>query len=210
VERSSQPGMWVVIARDVLGPSYEDTGLASGTTYQYAIMATSGAGYSVASAAASVQTGAAPAPTGAAPVSTPPAPVSTPPAPVSTPPVADALASQPLVINVTRRQAFRGVVAAFADANVQASAGSFVAMIHWGDGSESRGTVTGSDGRFQVVGQHRYAAAGRYAVKVAVTMSAPSRATTSIVSTATVGRPLRVVKETAKLHQALSRTIHRP
>jgi hypothetical protein len=195
VERSVNGGPWVVIARGVSATTYEDTDLWAGTTYRYAIMATSAAGISAPGASAAVQTASVPAPTGSAP------------APAG--PVADSLASQPLIIEAIRRQLFSGVVATFADANVLAVARSFVATIHWGDGRSSRGTVTGSDGHFLVVGQHRYAAAGRYTIRVAVTMSAPSRAATSIVSTATVSRPLRVLKRTAGLHQALARRIRR-
>jgi hypothetical protein len=195
VERSVNGGLWVVIAGGVSATSYEDTGLSAGTTYRYAILASSAAGISAPGASAAVETGSASAPSGSAP------------APAG--PVADSLASQPLIIEATRRQLFSGVVATFADANDLAVAASFVATIHWGDGHTSRGTVTGSDGQFLVVGQHRYAAAGRYTIKVAVTMSAPSRAATSIVSTATVSRALRVLKRTAGLRQALARKIHR-
>jgi hypothetical protein len=181
VERRYGGGMWVVIARGVLSPSYADTGLADSTTYQYAVMATSGDGYSEASAPAAARTGL----------------------------LTDALAIQPLVITTTRRQLFSGIVATFADANATAAAGRFVATIRWGDGRVSRGTVTGSNGQFAVVGRHRYAVAGRYAVEVDVTMSAPSRASTSTTSTAAVGGPLRVTKRAARARHALARRIHR-
>jgi hypothetical protein len=174
VERSDDGGMWVIIARGVTTPSYADTGLADATTYQYAVMATSGDGYSQPSATASATTG----------------------------PVTDALSIQPLVITATRRQPFSGDVATFTDPNALATSGSFIAVIHWGDGDTSRGTVTGSDGQFTVVGRHRYAAAGRYAVRVTVTMSAPSRASTKTTSIAAVAGPLRVIKRAAKARRA--------
>jgi hypothetical protein len=41
-------------------------------------------------------------------------------------------------------------------------------------------------------------------------MSTPSQAATSIVSTATVTRAIRVLKKTTELHRALARKIHRP
>jgi len=177
VERSADGGTWVVIARGVLAPSYVDTGLAASTTYQYAIMATSGDGDSDPSAPAAAQTG----------------------------PPTDALVIQPLVITVARRRPFTGIVATFADVDAAVTAGRFAAIINWGDGRMSRGTVTGSGGRFRIVGRHRYAAAGRYAVKVDVAMTAPSGAHTSTTSTATVGGPLRVIKRAARLRHALAR-----
>jgi hypothetical protein len=181
VERSSGDGTWVVIARGVLAPSYVDAGLAASTTYQYAVMATSGGGDSGPSAPATAQTG----------------------------PPTDALVIQPLVITAARRQPFKGIVATFADANPTATLDRFVATIHWGDGRVSPGTVTGSNGQFVVAGRHRYAAAGRYHVQVDVTMSAPSRASTSTTSTARIGGPLRVIKRVAKARHAPAHRTHR-
>jgi hypothetical protein len=124
----------------------------------------------------------------------------------------DGLSIQPMVITVARYQPFSGVVATFADANVLAPPGSFTAMIRWGDGHVSRGAVAGSNGQFTVVGRHRFPATGRYAVRVNVTMSAPSgsQASTSTTSTAAVGVPLRIVKRIAWIRHALARRIHRP
>jgi hypothetical protein len=181
VERSSGGGTWVVLARGVLTPSYVDTGLAASTTYQYAIMATSGDGDSGPSAPAAAQTG----------------------------PLADALAIRPLIITAARGQPFKGIVATFADVNLTATVDRFVATIHWGDGRVSPGTVTGSNGQFVVAGRHQYDAAGRYHVQVDVTMSAPSRASTSTTSTARVGGPLRVIKRVAKARHAPVHRTHR-
>lgn len=181
VERSYNGGMWVIIARDVATPSYVDAGLIDATTYRYAVMATSAGGDSQASVTASATTGAR----------------------------ADALAIQPLVIAAARRQPFGGPVATFTDTNLMAASRSFAAVIHWGDGGVSRGIVRGSNGAFTVVGRHRYAAAGRYAVRVDVTMSAPSRASTTTTSTAAIGRPLRVIKRAARHGLALWRRHHR-
>jgi hypothetical protein len=120
----------------------------------------------------------------------------------------DGLSIQPIVMTVAPKQPFSGVVATFADTNVLTPPGSFVATIRWGDGHSSRGTVTGSNGQFTVVGRHRFPAAGRYTVRVAVTMSAPSGspARTSTTSTAAVRVPLHVVKRAAKLGAALLRS----
>ena len=59
----------------------------------------------------------------------------------------DSLSVQPLNIAATRKSPFIGAVATFTDANTLTAAGSFVAMIRWGDGSTSRGTVSGGDGQ---------------------------------------------------------------
>jgi hypothetical protein len=48
------------------------------------------------------------------------------------------------------------------------SASEFSAEINWGDGTTSMGTVQGSNGLYQVMGSHTYAAAGFYAVSVTV------------------------------------------
>lgn len=167
VERSEADGVWVVIAWDVVGPSYLDTGLTPATSYQYAVLARSAGGLSAASAAAAAQTGSGSR--------------------------ADALAIQPLVIDATRGQVYNGTVATFVDANVLAAPGSFAAIIHWGDGRTSRGRVIGANGQFEVVGQHRYAGAGRFSIRVNVSMSSPSRSA-STVSTAAVGRPFKVIR----------------
>ncbi len=63
-------------------------------------------------------------------------------------------------------------VASFSDANPNASASDFGAVIHWGDGNSSAGTVTqNSDGSFSVTGGHTYQEdnASGYAVTVDLT-----------------------------------------
>ena len=69
----------------------------------------------------------------------------------------------------------------------------------------SQGTVSGSNGRFRVLGRHRYAAAGRYAVRVDVAMASTSQRRASAISTAAVGGPLRVIKHAAKVRNAPAR-----
>jgi PKD repeat protein len=59
-------------------------------------------------------------------------------------------------------------VASFTSSNPNAVASNFSATITWGDGTQSAGVVTGSNGQFQVTGTHTYAADGSYAVQVAV------------------------------------------
>ena len=162
-----------------MATSFEDTGLSGSTSYQYAVVATSNAGTSALSATAAVQTGSS----------------------------IDALSIQPRVIAIARTQSFSGVVASFADTNVLTPPGSFVATIRWGDGRVSRGTVTGSNGQFTIIGRHRFPAAGRYVVRVGVTTSAPSGspASLSTTSTAAVRVPLHVIKRVARLGTALWR-----
>lgn len=159
VERSVNGGMWTVLASGVVFASYSDSGLLASTTYTYCVLAVSGAGDSPASASAGAETDAQ----------------------------LDSLSAQPLTIAAARRSPFIGAVATFTDANTLTAAGSFVAIIRWGDGSISRGTVSGEDGNFTVIGRHTYSAAGRFAVKVTVTMSAPVRTGTSTTSSAKVG-----------------------
>jgi hypothetical protein len=191
VEQSDGGGLWTVVASGVAVPSYVATGLANSTTYEYVVMANSSAGLSAASAIASATTSTASTGT------------------TTTGTATDGLSIQPMVISVARNQTFSGMVATFADTNLLAAAGSFVAVIRWGDGHESRGTVTGSDGEFTVAGRHRYAVAGHYAVRVKVTMSVPPQASTSTISTAAVGVPLRVVKRDAMLRHDLARRTQR-
>src|SRR5439155_9899867 len=51
-------------------------------------------------------------------------------------------------------------VATFTDQNTSSQASDFVALIDWGDGFTSAGTVTGSGGSFSVAGSHTYRNAG--------------------------------------------------
>ena len=79
--------------------------------------------------------------------------------------------------------AFNGTVATFTDANSGATAGDFTAIITWGDGSTSNGTVSGA-GPFTVTGTHTWAEESSYAVSVTITDSGgPS---VSVTDTATV------------------------
>jgi len=63
-----------------------------------------------------------------------------------------------------------GVLAAVTDANPTGVVSDLTAVIAWGDGSTSPGTITvGEDGRFLVSGTKSYLAVGVYNVKVTVT-----------------------------------------
>jgi hypothetical protein len=64
---------------------------------------------------------------------------------------------------------FSGIVGAFADANTAAAATDFQAVIFWGDGTSSAGSIAkvGANG-FDVLGNHQYAEGGSYAASFSV------------------------------------------
>jgi hypothetical protein len=163
VERSRDGSTWTGIATGITTTSFSDVALDPATTYQYCVLAVSSAGASPASAVVIAKTAVEP----------------------------DVLSAQPLVIMLTPRTPFTGMVATFTDANALAGAGSFSAIIRWGDGAVTRGTISGGDGTFRVLGRHAYSRAGRYAVKVTVMMSAPVEAAVSTTTTVKVGNHLR-------------------
>jgi hypothetical protein len=72
-------------------------------------------------------------------------------------------------ISVTAGQPFSGVVAMITDTYRNVAAGSVQAIITWGDGHTSTGTLTDrGGGTFSVSGTNTYALAGSYAVSVTV------------------------------------------
>jgi hypothetical protein len=165
VERSRDRIIWTGIVTGITTTFFSDAGLDPATTYQYRVLAVSGAGVSPAGAVVSVETDAQ----------------------------SDVLSAQPMVITATRRIPFAGIVVTFTDANALAPAGSFAAIIRWGDGSVTQGTIRGGHGSFLVLGRHVYSRAGRYLVTVHVTVSAPAEASTSTIATANVGSHLRTL-----------------
>jgi hypothetical protein len=73
--------------------------------------------------------------------------------------------------------ALMATVATFTDGNPAAPASNFTAMIRWGDGSSSPGTVLAKGGgKFAVQGTHTYAREGSYAVTVKVQDQGGSKA----------------------------------
>ena len=80
----------------------------------------------------------------------------------------------PLIALRSRRAVFvagrrlRRTVARFHDDNRLAEASDHTASIRWGDGTRSRGSVVKRGGDFEVVGSHRYRAAGRRSITVVV------------------------------------------
>lgn len=92
----------------------------------------------------------------------------------STAKVADApLTSTPIAISAVRNVAFSGAVATFVDADPNAVATpkpTEAAVINWGDGTSSAGTITQTTagGPFTVSGKHVYAVAKTYTVEVMI------------------------------------------
>lgn len=93
-----------------------------------------------------------------------------------------------ITFQATAGVAASGAVANFSDGNIYAGANTYAAMITWGDGSNSPGTVTAtSPGQFVVDGTHEYTAVGTYATSVTVTDQAGS--TITVPGTADVVAP---------------------
>jgi hypothetical protein len=76
------------------------------------------------------------------------------------------------------------VVATFTDSTSAVRAADFTALVDWGDGDVSPGTIRlVSQGDFTVAGSHTYRDAGTFAVQVYVTRMAPTAAQTFAWST---------------------------
>jgi hypothetical protein len=93
---------------------------------------------------------------------------------------------QPVTIDAVRQLTETDTIATFVDTNSAARPQSFVAKIRWGDGKVSTGTVTETNGIFSVTGRHRYATAGRFTVKLSLTLSGSNPQTKALTSTANV------------------------
>jgi hypothetical protein len=75
--------------------------------------------------------------------------------------VAPSLSVTAQKISATVGQQFSGVVATFTSADSKATADTFAATIHWGDGTTTQGTITADPkGGFDVSGTHTYSSAG--------------------------------------------------
>jgi hypothetical protein len=77
------------------------------------------------------------------------------------------------------------IVASFTDSNPLDMAAGFTAMINWGDGVTTSGTVNGSNGSFTVTGTHTYADEGTDPLSVVITRTADN-STTTFTGNATV------------------------
>jgi Ca2+-binding RTX toxin-like protein len=117
----------------------------------------------------------------------------------------DTLTPQGKTISANPNQSFSGAVASFGDTDTVSVAGDFAALVNWGDGTTSAGTVSGSNGTFAVSGGHTYTGSGQYTVTVTLSDDAPGTATATADSTAFVGGILAVteVLNSATEHVAL-------
>lgn len=98
--------------------------------------------------------------------------------------VADAaLTATNNTLNATEGKAYSGVVASFTDANKSAAASDFTAVITWGDGHVSAGTVAANGSRFDVSGANTYAEEGSDPVTVQITDKGGSNATANSTMT---------------------------
>jgi hypothetical protein len=83
---------------------------------------------------------------------------------------------------------FQGNVATFSTTDLRASTSEFTAVINWGDGQSSSGTIVGTGpGQFRVVGDHTYARPGSYTVSS--TISDDEGQSVSDTSSAAVSTP---------------------
>jgi hypothetical protein len=78
-------------------------------------------------------------------------------------------------------------VATFSDADSKGTASEYSATINWGDGTSSKGTISGSAGKFSVSGTHTYKKGGKYKVTVTITDVDTASNTAKVTSTATIG-----------------------
>jgi hypothetical protein len=87
-------------------------------------------------------------------------------------------------LSATAGVPFSGTVATFTTPDQIDGATAFTAVITWGDGSTSKGVISGNNGSFTVRGSHTYTAAAGYAVSVQI--SNPNTQSATANDTATV------------------------
>jgi cyclophilin family peptidyl-prolyl cis-trans isomerase len=108
--------------------------------------------------------------------------------------IADAtLTARGVAISAQAQTAFSGAVATLTDADPNAKASDYSAIINWGDNTSSAGVVSAVGGGFQVNGTHTYAAQGAFSVSTNVTdvntAGDVAQSTANAQSTATVAAP---------------------
>jgi hypothetical protein len=100
---------------------------------------------------------------------------------------ATVITASPVDFTAPEQSPFSGTVATFTDDDPAATPDSFVAVIDWGDGSSSIGTITDSGGgTFAVMGQHTYADEGTFSATVSISDQEPGTGFASVTDTATV------------------------
>ena len=82
-----------------------------------------------------------------------------------------------------------GTVATITDPNTSATPSAYSAMINWGDGSSSVGTVGGGNGSFSVSGNHSYVAGGTYPIAVTITAVGTNQGSSTVTDVATITAP---------------------
>ncbi|HTD23143.1 MAG TPA: hypothetical protein VK738_10845 [Terriglobales bacterium] len=84
--------------------------------------------------------------------------------------VADAsLSASGTTVAAPHGASFTAVMATFTDANPNGVVGNFTALINWGDGSSSAGTVSANaSGGFNVLGTHTYIATGGHTATITI------------------------------------------
>ena len=89
---------------------------------------------------------------------------------VTQPPVQPNLVADPVpAISATATQSFNGLVAAFHDTNQSPIDGGLNAVIKWGDGQTSTGTINSlGSGKYTVTGTNTYAEGGTFPVSVTI------------------------------------------
>jgi hypothetical protein len=89
-------------------------------------------------------------------------------------------------ISAIEEVSFSGAVATFSDSDVSKTSASFTAVIDWGDGTATAGTISGGSGAFTVTGQHTYADEGIFTLSITVSENSPGTATSTSSASATV------------------------
>jgi hypothetical protein len=89
-------------------------------------------------------------------------------------------------ITATAGAPFNGTVASFTNPDPFGGASSYTALISWGDGSSSLGTISGTGSVLTVSGSHTYAGAGSDTVRVQISHNLGYTTTATTSATATV------------------------
>jgi hypothetical protein len=82
------------------------------------------------------------------------------------------LSGQVILASITEGQATTGTIATFTDTDPSDTAGSFAAIINWGDGTTEVGTITGASGAFSIAvpgSNHFYSDEGSNQALVTIT-----------------------------------------
>ncbi|HEV3343343.1 MAG TPA: DUF4214 domain-containing protein [Pirellulales bacterium] len=89
-------------------------------------------------------------------------------------------------ITATEGHTFSGQVATFADTYAAQVASDLTAIVNWGDGTVTAGTVSGGSGSFTISGSHAYADEGSHTVTTTVADDSPGTFAATGTATATV------------------------